>query len=339
VNDANPTGVCVDANAPATATVCDPIATSAAGTISVDVPTIDALVPDGYYFLRVTGSDVAGNVVNGTDSKTILIDNTSALVSNPSQGGVVIPITAQAGGSNVTISASAFDNVDLRAAVPQQTFGGVTTIPVAVNTDISTFGLPLVTSTPVTATYPFIRSLDGVAATAAGFNTEDVAFNASGSLLVPFQAGVVSTTSNGGAVQNPGFGTFVLSSSAADIDRTPGSTGANLPTSSATLSAVVTGNSGTLNYNIPFNRVLFTFVDRAGIERVLTTATAPSAGVAGDNVNRTYTYTATLSATALRDVLATTGGAPGGTTTVRAYGVDADGDAVSSNAVAINVRN
>jgi hypothetical protein len=324
----NAGNVCVDFDGVA-GNGCTPFVTTTTGTASISVGTIDAAVADGYYFVTANGSDIAGNVVTGEASKTILLD-----VTAPTQGGVVVPITATAGASSTTISANVADNVDLRLATPQVTFGAAGTIPVAEDTQISTFGLPLVTSTTASATFPFIRSLNGAGnpATAAGFNIEDAAFNASGPSSVVFQAGVVDATVAGFGAMPTGTGTFVLASSDANgiIDRTP--VGAGTEAGSTTLTATVTGNSGTLNYNIPFNRVLFTFTDRAGVERVLATVTSPNAGVAADNVNRTYTYTTTLSAVALKDVL-------GANTTVRAIGVDAQGDAITTNAIVLTVNN
>lgn len=308
-------------------TVCEPVGDE--GT----EPVTGALAADanGYFTYSAYVVDQAGNV-SPTLTRTSLLDTQA-----PSVGGIATPATVT-GGQAVTFSTAATDNLDLNEAQPFLGYGaGAVTLQFP-GTVLGTYGPDAFTTsaTPSVTINQFVRSIENtfggavLLADSVGIRVTDQAFNAA--------------TANGsirGAVGPTVPGTFqsrdttFLSYTARLAPNAPaticngttqsGVAGQPCPTNptSTTVQAVLTGRTGT--FASPFQRVEFYRTDPA-TGRLVFIGTG-SISVTDTGAERTITYTGSFNGQGL----------DAGSYNVYALGVDAQGRALLSNAVAVTV--
>ena len=324
---------------PASAADCELGVYSAGPGVCVPV-VVDGTVAvpssDGYFTMSYAQRDRAGNLT-AADPVTILVDGTAPTVSGPP----VFPATLT-GGQPATFSiARVADNVDLEAFDLRFEFGSVV-LPMGPWKVVGDgFGGDLVTEV-TNQTYEvshFIRLLqttnaDGTPAasaapTAIQFRGRDVAGNIGASAPFVFAGGTVPAGQDASQYA-PDLQTFTVASdqtSICDIE-VDGSCG-SVP-QSATISAVVTGPSG--SFTNPYARVWFFLRDASSttdVEAFLGEATSANqeeeSGPTGDR--RTFTYKFTLNGRGI-------GARP---VHIIAVAITKDGDALVSQHVAVDV--
>jgi hypothetical protein len=318
---------CIDVNT----AVDSPVPTAGCGFVQLtgtsmfSVPNVD-----GYYEITVRVRDRAGNVSSET-TRTVLVDNTAPTVT----------ITRyEVAGINVTVDGTIADNIDLRQNDVRLWFGAVS-LPLTVPAQIGTFGPNgRIVSQTRSATVTLWRGLQMVDAggapaaitnvSGAGFGAWDMAYNF-GRNQVP-----ASTAASNGAPAD--LQTFVTTSSgntacsgvavpSGDAVGTACPTAAPVPPATRTITATATGPTGT--FANPFTVVHFYYTDWNGNAILFaSTGAATTLEQTAPTVNRLYRWTATFNAAGL----------PAGyMTQVFAVGVDADRDALMSNAAGITL--
>ena len=260
----------------------------------------------GYYVLNTVAQDQAGNV-SPTMTRVYLLDNTA-----PTVGGISIPQTL-VGGSSVTFTSQANDNVDLQASNFDITYsaasGGYTLFYTGDNYGPN-YDATRVTSAPLNATVPFfIKQLQNTAggapvAFAAGVGADSGraqtvtvrAIDAANLISAnSFAAIPAINISNSTGFTNQ-FSTFAVTNAAQNINNGTGTT-----TTSTTLTAQAVLNSGTAQQaNLPFSQVCFFYQQTAAGNAAnpqIPTGDLVSLGCVNNpdiadvaNVSRTWTY-------------------------------------------------
>ena len=322
---------------------CAPVAFDS----DVDLPTEatgGAGYADGYYEVHVYVQDRATNT-SETIMRITMRDHT-----NPVTGNVGIPATLT-GGANATFTNNATDNLDLATAQAQLRYSGST----SGFGEYLWFGMPSVygtygfdaftTSQTLSETIPFVRALWVVAAgggyngatnTAASHVRFDV-FDVAGNQAQPENAFAGGTVGATDGVDVLGDATYddpdtndnvwsVSENSPAgnDVCNASGSCPSGTP-SSVTLTASITGNTGIFDAPFAANRVYFYYTDGSGGQQLIGTATSRSS--TDDNTTRTWIYSVTFTPATL----------PAGAANLYAVGVDANGDALISEAEAVTI--
>lgn len=307
----------------ATATSCPVGATTACNQVvsANQVSSRGGLTTNGYYTYTVSASDSAGNATANT-TRTFLWDNTA-----PTQTGAPQqPATYTAGGS-ATFTVASADNVDLGAPTGILTYAGRDTLEFA-GSALGSFGSDVFTTTGTSSftVSNFIRCLNatndttaagGVKSTSYNILIKDVAGNSTnvGNTAIPAIA-----VPNCGTVGNSKFAGTGLTLSATPT--TVSISGAGSVVKTTTLAArVETVASESVQ---PFSRVDFYVRNAAGRLQLIGSSSAPSLGPQG--AIRPWTYSISYTPTAT------------GTPNVIAIGVDAEGDAMYSAAVAVTVN-
>jgi hypothetical protein len=295
---------------------------------------------EGYYNLTAQLSDVAGNVApTPAFTRRYLVDAT--LPTFTGNVGMNAQYSGNAPAAFTNLLAN--DNLDLN-----KLFGVVQYTGAAINLEypsqsIGSFGLPLEKTFSGTYTIPsLIRCINPANAFAANaaneaqqitFSATDQAGNAG--TVAPVAGALLAALDNCGAVGNlplPAvINTFADSNvvypgtSKTQVSKSGLTTGANAPTVSLTAIADVSLD----NAPEPFTRVEFYFQNAAG-NYVLIGQSGP--GVLNQTVtNRTWTYKFSWDP----DATVPTNAA----TSVIAIGIDAQGDAVRTAGVVVNVAN
>jgi hypothetical protein len=291
------------------------------------------------------GSDSPDLVFRDQALNTTTIGGRTAIrdVTAPAVQNIVLPSTLPSGGS-ATFTATATDNLDINAQVFRTIYAaavnGGSELPYAGPTTVGAFGAPLLTSSTLTATVNFIRSIEATAglvpagavsaATGARFDVTDFGGN-SATAFNNFAAGTVPAGSSA-----TGLGVNQWSG-ATSVDPICDNTGANSCGSTATstnLTGVAKGTSGT--FAAPFARVIF-YINNGGVRTFIGETTVRNStdnGVAGDPLGRVWTYGPVAFNGAGRGPAA-----PGNTLyNIEAVGVDATGDALFSQFIVVTVN-
>ena len=348
---ANPVSIRVE-RVLATGTTCFGDAGAANANCSFVADDGTVTLPAGEAYFRTTAfvTDQAGNT-SAEIVRMTLIDVTAPVV-----GGIVAPSTIT-GGQNITLTASASDNVELGDVQAAIQYGAVATLGFD-RRALATYGPTpdLVNSTTIQYQLDnFIHSIETT--TAAGRPTGVITLADQAEFDVRDMAGVVdnvacppnaasfcdvttqslvanvaaqntswSTSNPTFASANAAHGNFVqLAPNPATVCN--GATGAACAagtSTSTTLRATATGPNTT--FANPFARVLFFYIDAAGRAQLIGTAT-PSASDNTITATRTWTYSATFTPN---------GFAPAGYQTF-ALGVDTQGRALMTNTQVVNV--
>ena len=288
--------------------VCGAVATG----FNVDVT--NGSTTQGYYVVNTVAQDQAGNV-SPTLTRVYLMDS-----SVPTVGGVSIPQTL-VGGSSVTFSSSAADNVDLQASNFDITYsaasGGYALFYTGDNYGPN-YDATRVTSAPLNATVPFfIKQLQNTAAGApvafaAGVGADSGrattvtvrAIDAANLLSVNSSAAIPAINISNSAGFTTEFSTWAVSSvrtdgAATGVSITNG-TGTGTTKSTTLTAQAVLFNAAAQQANVPFSQVCFFYQQTAAGNAAnpqipvgdlvsLGCQTAPDiADVA--NVSRTWTY-------------------------------------------------
>lgn len=318
---------CIDpATGAATTVPAGGCAFVAQNSTNVDIP---AAAGDGYFDVTVRLRDQAGNV-SSTVSRTYLVDTTA-----PTATVNALTFT----GSQVTVTGTANDNLDVRGWDTELTFAGanvggmgVSSLPFTQFTADGTFGLPLTTSVAASGTAPIIRQVDGFALSNAGFGAADVANNF-GRGMIGFTATAGDGIDNAAAVGLTNPAPTVSPTTLCRSGTTAACGTADVGKTTATLTYTPQTNADTNN---PISSVYFYALVPAvsgGTYAVLVgnDATADLTINTPGNT-RNWAYSTTQSVSALPPV-----NTPGTTYAVTyvAVPVDAEGDAVSSPASAV----
>jgi hypothetical protein len=307
------------------------------GGLAIAVPTIE-----GYYFLTYFVRDQAGNQ-SATRTQRFLIDGQA-----PVLGGVAIPAIIN-GGQPVNFSSSATDNLDLIDQFTSVDYGN--TVQFRYDSPLlgTRYDSVLTRNATVAGAVPFfIRQLEfadanGLIIGGSATKPQTVSVVVGDGVpnyaiqTVPLAA-INVQNSPGSLTAQTGITSFRLATTTAftNIART-GTTQTAVPTTRS-LTITVTGPAST--FNTPFASVQLYFADptsplaTANSYRLL--GTALQAGLTDVGGTRTITYTFTLTgldAARFSQAVA----APGFPYAFRAVGVTANGDAVVSNAVTLNV--
>jgi len=285
-----------------------------------------ALTNSGYYAITYQLRDQAGNLTTAT-TVTYLLDQ----VAPTWTGGVSLP-SVIAGATTNTFTATPSDNLDLASVF------GVVTYPTGTiqypSQSLGSYGGPLeMGGTAIGySVNNWIRCLNPETDFATTTNQPSVinltvADQAGGTATVPSPAFGANAQTCGavGATAINTFGplTVALGTGKTEIDR-DGATMATTSTATATLTVVA---DVPINTSVdPFSRVEFYYQDLAGNLRFAGSATGV---LAQTPATRTYTYTFTWDPDANVQAAAL----PGAAVNLVAIGVDAQGDAVRSNAI------
>lgn len=262
----------------------------------------------GYYVLNTVAQDQAGNV-SPTMTRVYLLDNTA-----PTVGGISIP-QQLAGGSSVTFTSQANDNVDLQASNFDITYspasGGYALFYTGDNYGPN-YDATRVTSAPLNATVPFfIKQLQNTAAGAPVAFAAGVGADSGRATTVTVRAidaanlisansfaaiPAINVTNSNGFTAGTQFSTFSVTNAAQNINNGTGTT-----TTSTTLTAAAVLNSATAQQaNLPFSQVCFFYQQTAAgnaADPTIPTGDLVSLGCVGApdiadvaNVSRTWTY-------------------------------------------------
>lgn len=295
----------------------------------IDVPS-----DEGYYIVRAFVVDRAGNVSADTVTRIILVDDTAPTVT----------ITAfSSSAAQITTTGILADNVDLFAFDNRLQFGAeVYPVTLLLQNAIGEFGTPVNFSMNVNQAYPNVRSITATDAAGAPVATPPVArtgagygvVDRSGIFAQAFQAFGAPTLDaggifvlNGNATQIQAFAVTTPSSAVTVCNNAAKSGCASSTPTSTTVAAVATGPTNT--FERPFALVNFFMTHPVyGTQVLFATSDTPVATeVTSPTVARTWTYSATFTATA---PLPNTTGAAGTVYPIRAVGLAADGDALVS---------
>jgi hypothetical protein len=297
-----------------------------------------ATLPPGYYTLEASAVDRAGNHSPIYRSPLMLLDPLGS--GAPKVASMTLP-TAPVGNRSATFSATVSDDVALNRGVLRQVFSseGSTPLrylfPLERSVRFGGYGAPVATQGTLSSTRPFLRSLrlttSGVPDTArvlravgAQVEVRDVAGNITRG-EVAFPSGAVAAP---GALA-AGIRTFAAGASGGHTAVCASDVCAGTPTS-VELTAAVAGPGG---FALPFERAIFYYTDAAGTLHYLGSSERLAPVVDNGQV-RTWTFTITLDATTLRATLP----APGGSTSITAIGMNAQGDGLLSAPFALGVR-
>jgi hypothetical protein len=305
--------------------------------------TFTVAANEGYYTFG-GGSDSPDLVFRDQALNTATIAGRTAILdmTAPAVGNIVLPGTLPNGGS-ATFTATATDNLDINAQVFRTIYAaavnGGTELPYAGPTTVGAFGAPLLTSSPLTATVNFIRSIEAagpapsgtvIAATGARFDVTDFGGNSATASNL-FAAGTVTAGTSASAL---GVFDWVGNTSVTPICDNTGANSCGSVATSANLTGVARGTSGT--FAAPFARVIF-YINNAGVRTFIGETTARSStdtGVVGDPTGRVWTYGPLAFNGAGRGPAA-----PGNIIyPIEAVGVDASGDALFSQTFAVTVN-
>ena len=269
--------------------------------------------------------------------RTVVRDITAPAVQN-----IVLPGTLPSGGS-ATFTATATDNLDINTQVFRTIFNaainGGAELPYAGPTTVGAFGAPLLTSSPLTATVNFIRSIEAagpapsgtvIPAVGARFDVSDFG----GNTATAFNNFAVGTVPAGSSATGLGLGEWTGATSQATICDNTGANSCGSNPTSADLTGIAKGPSGTFNF--PFARVIF-YVNAAGVRTFIGETTGRSSTDTGnplDLLGRVWTYGPVAFTGAGRGPAA-----PGSSVyTIEAVGVDASGDALFSQTFTVTVN-
>ncbi|MHB1089450.1 MAG: hypothetical protein ACYC19_11905, partial [Acidimicrobiales bacterium] len=273
----------------------------------------------GYYTITAAAQDVAGNKQSPALTRTALFDNVApGVAANATQ-------TADAvGGGSASFTASATDNLDLKAATGFIIYNLPTyssdTLVFTGNT-LGTYGAPLETSgtASFTANNIFRTLVEAPAGTISAFGTA----------VAPADAIRVSDQANNTATTNANAVTF---SGAATTGIAAGVTGFALTASDVTPNAGETitmqarvTTAGTV-VNQPLSNV-YLYTESVGKLTQVGSQTAASVTINSDGT-RTYIYTISYTAPSTASTAST----------LRAVGMESDGDAVISDAVTVTTN-
>jgi hypothetical protein len=268
----------------------------------------------GYYVLNTVAQDQAGNV-SPTMTRVYLLDNTA-----PTVGGISIPQTL-VGGSSVTFTSQANDNVDLQASNFDITYsaasGGYSLFYTGDNYGPN-YDATRVTSAPLNATVPFfIKQLQNTAggapvAFAAGVGADSGrattvtvrAIDAANLISANSFAAIPAINISNSTGFTTEFTTFSVSSvrndgTAAGVSVTNGTGTGTTKATTLTASAIL--NSATAQQaNLPFSQVCFFYQQTAAGNAAnpqIPTGDLVSLGCVSSpdiadvaNVSRTWTY-------------------------------------------------
>ncbi len=316
------------------------------------VPDGAAGPADGYYTFTGSLIDQAGNAAT-TFTRMILQDLTAPLIT-----ANVAPSPVLTGGSPATFGSAVSDNVDLKGTNFTFDFaGGADWMPFsadAVAGDGTPFDGAHTTTASSSTTIDFVRGLEQVTGAdlpAGGIATvtnvraiaEDMAENVSGAVSNNINPGTITELPVGfgaAGILAPGW---LLTDPAANADLCDG-TGGDDDTCgdgapgvspvgaepSLTLTAEVSGASGTFANPFLSGHVFFYMVDLAGNNVLLADVPANSAALNDSGAARTYTWTYELTS-------ADVAGLNGNTIQTFAIGVNSDGDGLQLADLAIDV--
>lgn len=282
--------------------VCGPVATG----FNVDIT--NGSTTQGYYVLNTVAQDQAGNV-SPTMTRVYLLDSTI-----PTVGGISIPQTL-AGGSSVTFTSQANDNVDLQASNFDITYsaasGGYSLFYTGDNYGPN-YDATRVTTAPLNATVPFfIKQLQntaggapvpfaaGVGADSGRAQTVTVrAIDAANLISANSFAAIpaINISNSAGFTAGTQFSTFNVTNGATNL-----ANGTGTGTRTATLTAQAVLNSATAQQaNLPFTQVCFFYQQTAAgnaADPTIPTGDLVSLGCVNSpdiadvaNVSRTWTY-------------------------------------------------
>jgi hypothetical protein len=280
------------------------------------------LADGSYYTYEAILRDQAGNS-SSLISRTILFD-----AQAPSTSAMPLP-SPLVGGAATQFPITVMDDVELHSAQHRLDFpsflGPQESIPFSAVQSISNFGAPIVSSSNVAVTIPFVRSIElttvagvplGVLQAASGtrYQVADQAGNEA-QFATPFAGGTVPPGTGAGLLLPP-LQTFRVTAPAAPTLLCTSQQCGATPQAVA-ISAVATGPANT--FNNPFPRgVFFYWIDGGGRTQLIGVSTAPALN---DEGIRQWTWTIPFTAP----------GAPAQfNVQTFAIGVDGEGDGLRS---------
>jgi uncharacterized protein YjdB len=311
----------------------------------------DVVIPadENFYVFSFTSRDAAGNASTETITRQALVDVTAGPDAVAGLATVTINnYTIDNQNNTATINGVVRDNIEVAFSDARFEFAGLTganavdvpdAVPFTAPQVVGTYGLPLTAIQNVSATTQVNVDavyLGGAAANANGANVPVSRFGfGMTDLAANFAFDGVAVPA--GAVNGITLAGYTLTSSQATIDRTPAG-GANPPLST-TLTVTATVAPGAAN---PFARTYLYYV-HPGADMVYGTADdhnvliqeflGANATMQTGETARTFTHATTLAATSLPANVA------GFAFRFFSISVAADGDAVISDVVTVNVQN